>query len=159
MLRLGGSDWGGSLSKEVVVFQSITAGCSMAKLFLQVLCYRSMVRVGELSIGCTLRVFVDDSGNQWQGEEPDKIWQLQESTDMWEEEVEKLKLFDSVDKRALLLTHKSMLQFIRGFQAYKRIISKSQHTYLGFDIFSGSPFAVGRKTSSKRLGGCQEKNH
>ena len=27
---------GGSLSKEVVVFQSITAGCSMAKLFLQV---------------------------------------------------------------------------------------------------------------------------
>ena len=95
---------------------------------------------------------MDDSGNQWQGEEPDKIWQLQESTDMWEEEVEKLKLFDSVDKRALLLTHKSMLQFIRGVQAYKRIIFKSQHTYLGFDIFSGSPFAVGRKTSSKRLG-------
>ena len=86
------------------------------------------------------------------GDEPDKIWQLQESTDMWEEEVAKLKLFDSVDKRALLLTHTSMLQFIRGFQAYKRSIFKSQHTYLGFDIFSGSPFAVSRKTSSKRLG-------
>ena len=86
------------------------------------------------------------------GDEPDKVWQLQESTDMWEEEVAKLKLFDSVDKRALLLTHRSMLQFIRGFQAYKRSIFKTQHTYLGFDIFSGSPFAISRKTSSIKLG-------
>ena len=103
-------------------------------------------------MGCTLRVFVDDSGNQWEGDEPHQIVQLQESTDMWGDEIELLKLKDAEDKQALLLTHKSMLQFLRGFQAYKRVVFKKWHCYLGFDIFSGSPFKASRKVPNKRMG-------
>ena len=60
---------GGSLSEELRVTQSITAGCSCAKACLMVLCYRAMVRVGAYSPETiTLRVFVDDSGIQWKDE-------------------------------------------------------------------------------------------
>ena len=71
----------GSLSGELRVTQSITAGCSCAKAFLMVLCYRAMVRVGAYSPNSvTLRVFVDDSGIQWKGQYMDwpgsyrKLW-------------------------------------------------------------------------------------
>ena len=65
---------GGSLSEEFRVTQSITAGCSCAKAFLMVLCYRAMVRVGAYSPeSITLRIFVDASGIQWKGKYQDQV--------------------------------------------------------------------------------------
>ena len=106
----------GSLSEELRVTQSITAGCSCAKAFLMVLCYRAMVRVGAYSpSSVTLRVFVDDSGIQWTGIYLDGVSELQEAMDAWQEGVDEVELFNAVEKEALLVSHPGLLQKLRGF--------------------------------------------
>ena len=142
----------GSLSEELQVTQSITAGCSCAKAFLMVLCYRAMVRVGSYSpSSVTLRVFVDDSGVQWKGAYLEGVTELQEAMDLWQEGVEEVGLLNAVDKEALLVSHPGLLQKIRGFKSAKRKVYKKWHCYVGFDIFSGSVSRAPRKTPAKRL--------
>ena len=100
----------GSLSEELQVTQSITAGCSCAKAFLMVLCYRAMVRVGSYSpSSVTLRVFVDDSGIQWKGIFLDGVRELQEAMDAWQAGVEEVELDNAAEKEALLVSHPGLL--------------------------------------------------
>ena len=127
---------GGSLSEEVVVDQSITAGCSLAKDLLQVLLYRAMVRVGAWSpASVIIRVFVDDFGLQWQGYEETDVTDLQGAMDKWTDEVEKLQLKNADDKEAVLVSDKKLLSRFRGFKKHKRKVFKQVHCYVGFDIF------------------------
>merc|ERR1712155_219744 len=86
----------GRLSEELRVTQSITAGCSCAKAFLMVLCYRAMVWVGAYSpCSVTLRVFVDDSGIQWKGYHMGDVVELQDAMDQWQEGVDEVELFNA----------------------------------------------------------------
>ena len=90
----------GSLSEELRVSQSITAGCSCAKAFLMVLCYRAIVRVGAYSpSSITLRVFVDDSGIQWKGYHMGDVVELQDAMDQWQEGGDEVEMFNAEEKR------------------------------------------------------------
>ena len=115
---------GGSLSREARVDASITAGCSIAKTLLLVLLYRASVRVGALSDSITLRVFIDDFGTQWMGDQIPGVKVLQQSMDKWDWEMQKLRMKDSVDKRAILVSDKRLLPYLRGTVGGKPCIHK-----------------------------------
>ena len=97
-----------------MVDASITAGCSIAKTLLLVLTYRAMVRVGSMSEDITLRVFIDDLGTQWMGDEPLGVKVLQPSMDMWEGLVAEVLLVDAPDKEALLVSDQQLLKYLGG---------------------------------------------
>ena len=126
-----------------MVDASITAGCSIAKTLLLVLTYRAMVRVGSLSTDITLRVFIDDFGTQWMGDEPLGVRVLNQAIDLWESLVSDVMLVDAPDKEALLVSNQKLLKFVGGAKATK---IKKWHLYLGFDIFSGSAWGGKEKS-------------
>ena len=141
----------GSLSRSVVSYQGILAGCGHANTMMHLLLHRIIVRFSRFYPTITPRVLMDDASFQWVSKRIDLADILLAAVRWFSHQVFKLGLVLQVSKSGFVATAARASSRVSSSARILKLRSYTHMRNLGHEVFSGRPQRAQERARLKKV--------